>query len=113
MQTNLVGEMTVLNFKEGSKQAILGKPGVDAPGGTGIDDFDLIQAVASALKLSTAEEREGTEKALFPALLCAAAATGSVARMEGESSFFCNQKLHGFDQLLSFLHCPLSKQCHS
>jgi len=40
--------------------------------------------VASALKLSTAEEREGIEKALFPAMVCAAAATGSIQRMEGE-----------------------------
>ena len=41
------------------------------------------QAVAAALKLHTSEEREGIEKALFPAMLCAAAATGSVSRMEG------------------------------
>jgi hypothetical protein len=50
----------------------------------GIDDYDLIQAVATALKLHTAEERESIENALFPAMLCAAAATGSVARMEGK-----------------------------
>jgi hypothetical protein len=58
------------------------------PGSTGIDDFDLIEAVASALKLSTAEEREGIEKALFPAMLCAAAATGSLARITGFSRAF-------------------------
>ncbi len=45
MQTNLVGEMTVLNFKEKSKQSMLGKPGGDAPGGAGIDDFDLVPSL--------------------------------------------------------------------
>jgi hypothetical protein len=32
MQTNLVGEMTVLNFKENRKLSMLGLPGVEAPG---------------------------------------------------------------------------------
>lgn len=85
METNLVGEMTVLNFKEKTRQTMLGMSGNNGPALSGIDDFDLIQAVAGALKLHTSEEREGIEKALFPAMLCAAAATGSIARMEGNS----------------------------
>lgn len=82
MQTNLVGEMTVLKVKEKTKRSMVGLPGVEAPGGTEITDFDLIEAVASALELSSTDEREGLEKALFPAMLCASAATGSLARMK-------------------------------
>ena len=82
MQTNLVGEMTVLKVKEKTKRSMVGLPGVEAPGGTGINDFDLIEAVASALKLWSTDEREGIEKALFPAMLCASAVTGSLARMK-------------------------------
>ena len=43
MQTNLVGEMTVINFKEKAKQTMLGMIGSNGPALTGIDDFDLIQ----------------------------------------------------------------------
>ena len=42
MQTNLVGEMTVINFKEKTKQTMLGMAGASGPALTGIDDFDLI-----------------------------------------------------------------------
>lgn len=86
MQTNIVGEMTVLNFKE-KKNSMMGMFGNEVSGMSGVDEYDLIQAVASALKLSTAEEREGIEKALFPAMLCSAAATGSITRMEGKTDF--------------------------
>ena len=43
METNLVGEMTVLNFREKSKQSLLGMSGANGPILAGIDDFDLIQ----------------------------------------------------------------------
>jgi hypothetical protein len=35
------------------------------------------------LKLQTTKEKEGIERALMPVLLCAAAATGSIEKMEG------------------------------
>ena len=98
MQTNLVGEMTVLNVKDNTKRSMVGLPGVEAPGGTGINDFDLIEAIASALELSSADEREGLEKALFPAMLCASAATGSLARMKALTAIGADVSASDYDR---------------
>jgi hypothetical protein len=73
--------MTVMNWKEVAKQVLFGG-GPRGSSSGGIDDLDLIQAVAEALKLQTEEERLGIKEALLPSMLCAAVAQGNTERIK-------------------------------
>jgi len=84
--------MTVLNLKEKARRALL-NAGTRGSSSTGIDDMDLIHAVSSALRLQTAEERQGIEEALFPPMLCAAVAQGNLERIKCKLSMVKYGKL--------------------
>jgi len=74
--------MTVLNLKEAAKKVLFGGEGASKSSTSGIDDLDLIEAVATALKLKTEEERLGIKEALQPSMLCAAVAQGNIERIK-------------------------------
>ncbi|XP_076318720.1 L-asparaginase-like [Tachypleus tridentatus] len=63
MQTNLRGELTV------SKDIRL-------------EDKDLITGIITAMKLSSAEEVDGLQCALYPSILCTVAAKGDLEKLE-------------------------------
>ena len=81
METNLVGEMTVLNFKSHSKSFLQSLEMED-------EEHDLILAVARQLKVRTSDEMDGIREVLFPSILCAAVHTGQTARLEYLKSRF-------------------------
>ena len=73
LETNISGEMTVLQFKgTSSRRTSLAQDQED----------DLILAVAKQLKVKTSDEMEGIRQVLFPSILCAAVHTGQTAKLE-------------------------------
>ena len=78
METNLVGEMTVLNIKGSVSQ----NKNISNLYDQEDEEHDLILAVAEKLKVQTSEEMEGIRDVLFPSILCAAVHTGQAGRLE-------------------------------
>ena len=76
IQTNLAGEMTVLDIQKrysSSKSILEHQDG---------EDQDLIMAIAQQLKVKTSEEMDAIKEVLFPSILCAAVYTGQTAKLE-------------------------------
>ena len=78
MQTNIAGEMTVINFKEEKAKPLKGD----------IEDLNLIDALAKTLHVTTTEEMEGLTVVLLPSILCSAVFTGDVNRLEALHSAY-------------------------
>ena len=69
MESNLVGEMTILNFKD-SKQKELHEVKVSTTcNADEREDMDLIMAVANQLQCKTSNEMDGIREVLFPSIL--------------------------------------------
>ena len=75
MNTNIAGEMTVLNFKEDESK----KANTLVADNEGVT---LIEAVAKALHITSSEEMEGLTEVLLPSIMCAAVYTGNRAKLE-------------------------------
>ena len=69
METNLVGEMTVLKFESGNGGLTHAISTESLTGET--EELDLIEAVAKQLRLKTSKEIQGLRQILFPSILCA------------------------------------------
>jgi len=78
METNLVGEMTILNVKGSSLTAKSFSYLLEEEG----EEHDLILAVARQLKIRTSDEMEAIRDVLFPSILCASVHTGQTGRLE-------------------------------
>ena len=80
IQTNLAGEMTVLDIQKrySNSKSILEHV---QEGGSG-EEQDLIMAIAQQLKVKTSEEMDAIKEVLFPSILCAAVYTGQTAKLE-------------------------------
>ncbi len=75
METNLMGEMTILHFKAGAAKDLTNIDQDD-------EEHDLILAVAKQLNVKTSDEMEGIRQVLFPSIMCAATQTGQKERLE-------------------------------
>jgi lysophospholipase len=78
METNIVGEMTVIDFKGGeSGTRQLNKTiSTDSLATEATEELDLIQAVAKQLHIKTSHEIDGLRDVLFPSILCAMVHSG-------------------------------------
>lgn len=72
MQTNIAGEMTVMNFKDDGWKSLTGRAENES------DNVNLIDAVAKTLRVTSTEEIEGLTDVLMPSILCAAVYTGDI-----------------------------------
>lgn len=77
IETNLVGEMTVLSLSSKGSKSIS-----NTLGDQDDEEHDLILAVANQLKIKTSVEMDHIREVLFPSILCAAVHTGQAARLE-------------------------------
>ena len=77
IQTNLAGEMTVLDIQKrySNSKSILEHQKED-------EDQDLIMAIAQQLKIKTSDEMDAIKDVLFPSILCAAVYTGQTSKLE-------------------------------
>ena len=79
IQTNLAGEMTVLDiqkrYSNSNSKSILEHQKED-------EDQDLIMAIAQQLKIKTSDEMDAIKDVLFPSILCAAVYTGQTSKLE-------------------------------
>ena len=72
METNLVGEMTVIQFQPSEKAGNLTHAiSTESLSGADTEELDLIEAVAKQLRLKTSKEIQGLRQVLFPSILCA------------------------------------------
>ena len=75
METNLVGEMTVIQFSnsQGLSQGdkLTHAISTESLVSSDTEELDLIQAVAKQLRLRTSKEITGLREVLFPSILCA------------------------------------------
>ena len=71
-QTNIAGEMTVMNFKDDGWKSLTGRAENES------DNINLIDAVAKTLRVTSTEEIEGLTDVLMPSILCAAVYTGDI-----------------------------------
>ena len=78
METNIVGEMTILQVKQGSVTSKSFASLYDQDD----EEHDLILAVAKQLNVKTSDEMETIRDILFPSILCAAVHTGQTSRLE-------------------------------
>ena len=78
MQTNIAGEMTVINFNKdvdgGWKSLTSGCSGGEGES----DNVNLFDALAKTLRVTSTEEIEGLTDVLMPSILCAAVYTGDI-----------------------------------
>ena len=82
IQTNLAGEMTVLDIQKrysSSKSILEHQDG---------EDQDLIMAIAQQLKVKTSEEMDAIKDVLFPSISCAAVYTGQTSKLEELKSMY-------------------------
>ena len=86
IQTNLAGEMTVLDIQKrySNSKSILEHV---QEGGRG-EEQDLIMAIAQQLKVKTSEEMDAIKDVLFPSILCAAVYTGQTSKLEELKSMY-------------------------
>ncbi len=81
METNLVGEMTVIKFKSGPDAGHDLKHAMSSESLTSItddfDELDLVQAVAKQLHIQTSKEIQGLREVLFPSIVCAMVHAGA------------------------------------
>ncbi|XP_064624902.1 L-asparaginase-like isoform X2 [Lineus longissimus] len=68
--------------KKMMKQNLRGEMAVAMTRNTSISDFTLIDKVAEAMSMSSAEEVQMLRNALYPSLMCAATKSGDVATLE-------------------------------
>lgn len=88
MQTNLAGEITVLDLK--SKKARNDK--------VFMNELEIIQEVAKSLNLTTSEEVQEVEKILFPSILCSAVYKGDLETIKALNDTGVNWRICDYDQ---------------